>query len=458
MLVGERLDGVDRFLGIPYARPPVDQLRWQEPAVVEAWPGERDAVAFGSAAMQPMLPGVDLGARPSEDCLYLNVWTEALDVGDARPVMVWIHGGGFFAGAASEPLYDGQAFAKSGVVLVTVNYRLGAFGFLAHPEVPENLGLLDQLAALRWVQENIAAFGGDPERVTVFGESAGAAAIAHLLRLPQSQGLLQGAILQSGGVDPPASGEVLSPTRAEARAVTQALFDALGVSDLAAARTAEAGRVLGESMRLMFGDHGRRYATPWDLAIGPVVDGLGDPDRRLARVVPVLLGCNANEARFFARPHVGFTVEELQDLARLVGSDVSFEPETISVDETYALLDEVFTRGFFLQPTLALAEAYHACGAPTFLYHFRRLSPSARAGQMLASHMAEIPYVFGTLPPDGFDEDDRALSHRMREAWVTFARTGTPDPAGQTWPAYPQVAVFDDRLTIETMPAEATAG
>lgn len=207
LISGQSGDGYYYYLGIPFAAPPVGELRWKPPQPVEPWSGVRECTEFGPACPQPLLPfaGFEFDTM-DEDCLYLNVWTPAKSPNDCLPVMVLIHGGGFFSGSASQPFFDGAPLAKKGVVFVGINYRLGPLGFLAHPELAEespegltgNYGLLDQIAALKWVQRNIAAFGGDPSRVTIFGESAGGMSVSALLLSPMAEGLFHRAIAQSG--------------------------------------------------------------------------------------------------------------------------------------------------------------------------------------------------------------------------------------------------------------------
>ena len=305
------------YRGIPFARPPVGPLRWQPPQPVQPWQGIRDCTEFGPSCPQPparIVPEIQ-GAK-SEDCLYLNVWTAA-SPGDNRPVLVWIHGGGFSIGSGAQRFYDGTHFAENGAVLVTINYRLGPFGFLAHPalsaESPQNasgnFGLLDQIAALTWVRHNIAAFGGDPDRVTIFGESAGGMSVGFLLASPLASGLFHRAILQSGV---PGAGSPLRDTTGpnpSAEATGIAVARELGIPDPASDSPQTAARlrdVPAETLlettnpRVGLFGKGRRL---W-----PVVDGHvlpRPPDHLFARGVynhvPVLLGSNADEGTLFLR-------------------------------------------------------------------------------------------------------------------------------------------------------------
>ncbi|MDB5447363.1 MAG: carboxylesterase, partial [Phenylobacterium sp.] len=313
-IVQGRLEGasdgsVDRFLGIPYASPPVGELRWRAPRRPAAWTGVRPAVSYGADCMQNAMPGMRWKPQPiSEDCLYLNVWRPAQPAATPRPVMVWIHGGGFSTGSGAWPIYEGSNLAKHGVVVVTINYRLNRFGFFAHPalmaqrteEPVANYGLMDQVAALRWVHDNIAAFGGDPANVTIFGESAGGFAVNYLLTMPSARGLFAKAIVESGGgsanfrtmlgLDTPGSG----PTGPQPSAIEagRAYAASLGVTDAtpAALRAIPAAQILGSASMT---DGGR----------GPVVDGkliVEDPVEafaagRQARV-PFIIGSNSFEA------------------------------------------------------------------------------------------------------------------------------------------------------------------
>jgi para-nitrobenzyl esterase len=297
------VSGVRVFKGIPYAAPPVGSLRWREPQPVPHWDGVRKADEFGAICTQPAFRGAT-GANPSanppkmsEDCLFLNVWTAA-PANDRRPVMVWIHPGGYQTGSGSAPGYDGEALAKKGVVLVTMNYRLGVFGFFSHPELSSesvhhasgNYALMDQVAALRWVQKNIAAFGGDPQRVTVFGDSAGSSSIANLMGSPQAKVLFQRAVGESGAW----MGLSLTPARtlAEAEQAGVKIADGLHAKTLADLRSIPAEELLKA---------GR--------AGGPVIDGWFLPEDVGATFaghkqddVPLLVGSNKDEGTFFLQP------------------------------------------------------------------------------------------------------------------------------------------------------------
>jgi len=246
LLSGAEQDGVHRFLGLPFAQPPVGELRWQPPRPPSGWDGVRDATKFGNAAIQTANTGFDVGASQSEDCLYLNVWTTDPDPASRQPVMVWMHGGGFLNGAASMKLWTGEELARRGVTVVSVNYRLGAFGFLTHPDVGSNFGVLDWVAALSWISKNIQAFGGDPDNVTIFGQSAGGAAVRALLSTKTAKGLFHRAIIQSAGFEDYAV--VDSPSYQRSAAATEKLFDQLGSHDIDVLRQVPTEKVRAASL------------------------------------------------------------------------------------------------------------------------------------------------------------------------------------------------------------------
>ena len=399
-----RVDSVSNalvFEGIPYAAPPVGALRWREPQPVSPWQGVRVADRLGHNCMQHQ-PYGDIradAAGKSEDCLYVNVWTPALS--GRRAVMVWIHGGGFFAGFGGEERHNPGPLTRKGVVVVTLNYRLGAFGFLAHPalaaDAPShasgNYGLLDQIAALRWVQRNIERFGGDPSRVTIFGESAGAMSVGSLVGSPLARGLFHRAILESG------TGTVLVQTRAGADSTAARLASALGLSpgdDTAARlRMIPADSVLSASVRL--------GPNPQTSVFWPIVDGYVLPrpvDSAIvsgqANVVPIIVGSNRDES---------------QD--------------------------------FFAAPSRSLARLVRARGVPAYLYLYTRVGDDSVSRRLGAYHSSEITFVFGRSQPlaaiAGHTSYDARLADAMSDYWVAFATTGDPNgaPAAGKWPRWP---------------------
>jgi para-nitrobenzyl esterase len=477
-LRGREERGVHVFRGIPYAAPPLGGLRFRPPQRAARWAGVRDALEFGPPALQnasalgPML-GLDLSAS-SEDCLYLNVWTPRPGHGQ-RPVLVWIHGGAFVIGSGSQAMYDGAALARRGdVVVVTVNYRLGALGFLRLDELTDGRisatgceGLLDQIAALEWVRDEIAAFGGDPGNVTIFGESAGAISVATLLGTPRARGLFHRAALQSG------SANFISPPR-QATRVAEELLRELGLtsrdvrllSDIPAARLLDAQQTV--ALRLQMQLRGLPFA--------PTVDGTILPQHPfdairggLARDVPVIVGTNRDEIKLFALADP--TARGLDDAAllerleRLIPStdahDVSrgrraietyraargSRGESIAAPELWYAIE---SDRVFRYPAMLLAELQHAHQPRTFAYLFTWVSPFME-GVLGACHALEIPFVFGTLTHpmiarfSGSGAEAERLSGRVQDAWIQFAYSGDPGHAGfGGWPAYEG----DERATL----------
>lgn len=456
-LRGVSEDGLHIFRGVPYARPPVGPLRWRAPEPPVGWEGVRDATRFGDAAPQAVRTGADMGAPgESEDCLYLNVWTETLDASARQPVLLWIHGGGNLYGAASEAQYDGAALARRGVTLVSFNYRLGVFGFLAHPDMGANFAVLDYVAALRWVRDNVAAFGGDPGNVTIFGQSAGAVAVRTLLACPAASGLFHRGVIQSAGFEGTATGEWWSRETNEAAA--DELFDRLGTRDPEALRAVPTEQVLQTSVELSGArDRPGHVRTPAQLVWMPVVDGetvVGDAYPAWGRDVPVMLGTAEHESRFFLRPEREYDRPLLERmtaaLAGLAALDALRWFDEAGLD-AYEALDALVTTTVFTEPASETLAAFSKLDRDFCYYHFTRLSPGAIASRMLAAHAAELPYLFGTLGDDGrYDETDRALSDALQETWMSFARTGVPGGPDRPWPRFdaarPEMTVIGDAI------------
>ncbi len=456
-----KVDSVERrvraYLGIPFAQPPVGKLRWRPPQPVEPWDGVRDCTKFGPSCPQP--PGTiipDVRGAKSEDCMYLNVWTAA-NAGDKRPVMVWIHGGGFTIGSGAQSIFNGRHFAASGAVLVTLNYRLGPFGFLAHPAlsaesrhgVSGNYGMLDQIAALRWVQRNIAAFGGDPKNVTIFGESAGAVSVGCLLASPLAKGLFQRAIMESGVA---AATQVLrgrAGPRPSAEAAGVEIAKRLGIDkpasgspETAAALRAKSPEELLAAARPRVGLFGKGQQF-W-----PCVDGYALPEPPADRVaagkhndVPVILGTNADEGTLFLRQlPVRRAIGYRFLLRRLFQQDAprvwALFPAATDA-EVRPMLTKVVTVSVFVSGARRMARLLASQQSPVWLYHFTRVSPGAKRTRMGATHGAEVFYVFKTLRGFGTDRTDAALSQAMHAAWLRFGQTGDPNGGGlPQWPAY----------------------
>lgn len=461
---GHEMNGVWAFLGVPYARAPVGPLRWRPPAPPEPWIGVRDAVVPGPLAPQaPAAPGSVLPGDPlaqSEDCLHLSVWTPALDDG-RRPVMVWVHGGAFTSGSAGNVLYRGDALAgRCDVVVVSVNYRLGALGFLAHPALATedhdgfgNWGLLDQIAALRWVRDHVAAFGGDPENVTVFGESAGAMSIASLLAMPDARGLCRRVVIQSG---PP---YVHSAARAEAAADALAATLGLESPERAALEELPAGALV-DALSSMQGTTVLPGELP--LPLLPAVDGRTLPATPLdairdgaAEGVDVLVGTNRDEVAFFglADPAMA-TLDDDGLRRRLVHSAPACSPDHVAAAYRAARSrrgEAVTPRDLWIAaasdlvfrwPSLRLAAAVGAAGGRAYVYLFTWESP-VFGGALGACHGLEIPFVFGTVREPavaaftGSGARALELSGEMQAAWAAFARRGDPSTPGTgSWPVW----------------------
>ncbi|MEU6128240.1 carboxylesterase family protein [Saccharopolyspora sp. NPDC047091] len=448
VLAGSEHDGIFRFLGIPYAAPPVGELRWAPPTPPEPWGGVRDATAFGPPAVQIADTGIDFGAPQNEDCLHLNVWTSSLDPAAHQPVMVWIHGGGFLGGSSSMPEYSGADLARRGVTVVSFNYRLGGFGFLSHPEIGANAAVLDWVAALAWVAADISAFGGDPGNVTVFGQSAGAAAARTLLSTPAARGLFHRAIVQSAGFEdyavPP------SPSYDRITEASEQLFDRLGTRDVGELRSLPARQVREASFALAGTPPAGQLHTPADLVWYPTADGSVVPDDRPCDV-PVLFGWTQHEARFFhrpagqyARPDLDpaeiYTPETLGTMARaLAGSraDEVLARFAANGRAPYDALAELTTAAIWAEPAWETYRRFAGLGREAYAYHFTRVAPGARRSGLLAAHMAELAYLFG-LPTGGteYDEVDVDVSDAVQHAWTEFARTGVPRHRdGTAWPS-----------------------
>ena len=458
--------GVVAFKGIPYAAPPAGELRWRPPQPVVAWEGVRDASGSGPICIQN--GGRDVSQ--DEDCLFLNVWAPR-ETSAPRPVLFWIHGGGYTGGSGSTALYDGTRLAADGAVVVTINYRLNVFGFLAHPalsaESPHgasgNYGLLDMVAALEWVRDNVALFGGDPDRVTIFGESAGGGAVMSVMLIPAAEGLFHRAIAQSNwinGWDRPLAAPARGWEAAEAQGlrVAAALGTAADARDpLAAMRAASAADVLAAS-NADAGSPFLRTGNVW----APNVDGWVVPDDPLAMYragrqhrVPLITGLNGNEGSLMTRGMDVADAAAFEDHVRSVYPALAGEMlahyDASSPAAAKAAIDKVIHDLYFAGPVRAHAESQAAAGAPTWLYHFTHVPPTPWGAELGSHHAAELAYVFGTLtrreeggerplgltPVGDYTDTDTALSATMRAYWVQFAATGDPNREGlPAWPAF----------------------
>ncbi len=449
---GIEQDGIFSFKGIPFAAPPVGDLRWRSPQPVIPWEGVRKAEAYAPAPMQDTGPLTQLGAKPiiSEDCLYLNVWTGAKKTYENRPVMVWIYGGGFSGGTTSFPTFDGSNLARKGVVLVSTAYRVGPMGFLAHPELSGEggggsgtYGIQDQIAGLKWVQENIARFGGDPSNVTIFGESAGGISVGMLAASSKAGGLFHRALSESGGAVAPSRGSLKT-----AEEQGQAFLKGLGAEDIAAARTLSAETIQQEVREA--------GASFW-----PVADGITiaeDPYRLLEagefNDTPVLAGTNSHEGRMFRSQET--TSAAFEKLIRETYPEGAEEilkvyPHATDTEATRAAQD-IQRDTIFAWPTWAWAKLQTRNGKnKAFVYYYDHRTATSPDG---ADHAAEVSYVFGNLGGFGGSDgpEDRVLSDLIISYWVNFATNGDPNGPGlPEWPA------FDEQMQ-KTMVFDKTPG
>ncbi|MDY6795129.1 MAG: carboxylesterase/lipase family protein [Actinomycetota bacterium] len=448
---GKREGEVTSYLGIPYTSPPLGELRWKPPHPVLPWAAVRECYGYGHACPQPKSKFYDVGGT-DEDCLYLNVWAPVRADETRLPVLVWIHGGAFATGAGSLPLYEGTNLAARGVVVVTINYRLGPLGFLAHPmlrdESPHgvsgNYGLLDQIAALEWVQNNISAFGGDRERVTLCGESAGAVSICFLMLSPLTSGLFHRAIVESGPLWVEKGLPAASRPLQTAEENGQELAEMLGLGD--------GGNPI-KDLRAMTPEKLVETANPGEglavlksgLQFGPVIDGWllpGDPVARIARGdmhdLPLLVGANADEANLFLE---GLTItgdkyEQIVEYIFGVHSAEILEMFPLGEDaDATSMLSELLTVNEFIAPARFLAKSYEPLRSDSYLYRFSRSAPGNPLG---ACHGSEIPYVFGNFDEAlGYTDADYELSSTVMGYWTAFTRTGNPNRDGlPEWPSY----------------------
>lgn len=471
---GAALDGVTVFKGIPFAAPPVGDLRWRAPQEPGAWTGVRDATEFGSSAMQNSLGEMGemigvAGGPQSEDCLYLNIWTPGADERN-RPVMVWIHGGGNTVGSGSQPRVNGESLARHGdVVVVTFNYRLGAFGFLHAPELGAtgNEALLDQVAALRWVRKEISAFGGDPSNVTVFGQSAGGFDIAQLLAMPAAEGCFDKAIPMSGSLRPPTPAE-------KAHDVAKRFAERFGGFE----------RLRDTAAEELLAYQGELTASGgWQ--VGPVLDGdviaeeasVAIGEGRFTKGMPLIVGTCRDEWGLWTGLDERMTNlddEGLRKLAsRLFGERTD---EAIEVYRTareargedvvaVAVWRAMMTDAMFRMPGIRTAELHSAHTAETWMYLFDYESPAAD-GRLGACHSLDIPFIWGTYGAEnmprfcGTGAEVEALSTVMMDTYLAFARHGNPNnPSLPEWDTYN----VTDRLTmrlgtdpfVDTAPGDA---
>ncbi len=447
--------------GVRYAAPPIGDLRFRAPQPPQRWTEVADAENYGFVCPQPPVPNfpLDLGGPENEDCLFLNVWAPSgTSPGDAKPVMVWLHGGAYVMGASSQPLYDGCRLASRGdVIVVSLNYRVGVFGFLDLSELAgggrfdSNVGLRDILAALRWVRDNIAAFGGDPSRVTVFGESAGAGIVTTLLAIPAAEGLFSTAIAQSS----PATSVY---DRSRAQRVTHEVLGFLGIPAAQGDRLAQVDLpALLSATKKVFDEVPVR--NPGTLAFVPIIDGdlLHDYPMKLARAgkthpVPLIIGTNKNEAALFRlmrSPLMPITPRAITSMFNEIAAEqpdlqLPTEEQLVSAYRGKGRGLSIASDVGFRMPSVWFSEG-HSTVAPVYLYRFDYASPLMKLLLVGAAHATELPYVWGTLgaPKDvtlklGGTKTAKAVSKRIRTRWVNFATHAKPIgvPGEPEWTPY----------------------
>lgn len=449
---GELLHGASVWKGIPYAKPPVGELRFRAPVQPESWDGIRQATAFGPENIQPRHDSDWMGGHKppeSEDSLYLNIWAPEKESSQSLPVMVWIHGGSFVTGSGSLPVYDGTQLAVRGdVIVVTINYRLGPLGFLHMAPLGNsyvsNAGLLDQVAALQWVKDNIAAFGGDPEQVTVFGESAGSMSIAALMAMPSAKGLFQRAIMESG------ASQFMPGEQADA--LREGMLNVLGVGrdNLEKLNSVPVEQIMAAADTVR-----QQSGAGMALLFQPVLDGETLPQIPLQAVsegsaegIPVLIGTTLHEGALFIQPNVPFSNEI--DMVQGVDFMAPDLENRVAIADSYPKTADgqaqVMTDMFFWRSALQYATAQQK-HAPVWMYRFDWVMPEHPLLSR-AIHSIEMFFVFNTLDALKFmnaepDEAARALALKVQDAWISFAKNGKPETAGMEWPEYSQ-----DRATL----------
>jgi para-nitrobenzyl esterase len=463
LVVGDKKD-VHAYKGIPYAAPPVGELRWKAPMPAKAWEGVRDCFEFGAACPQKIpalfgnIPEMAIRAPFSEDCLFLNVWTPVERKSEKLPVLYWIHGGGFVLGAASQPLYDGEELARLGCVVVSINYRIGLFGFLAHSalsqessdKVSGNYGLLDQIEGLRWVKRNIALFGGDPDRVTIFGESAGGMSVLCLMVSPEAKGLFHGAISQSAaGMNMTALRESHGG-RESAEQAGQRFIAACGLSP-----SADAGqmRQLDAKVLVQAAPHepapgGLLQLKPVSLMLGPIVDGhviAGSPNLLFAagrqHPVPMVVGNTRDEMAIFLlmtkmpadeKAYLNKLKDDFGDLAEAVAKAYPAQ----GAGKVRSAATQLTSDMSFVSESRTIARSHSAAGQKTFRYQFSRGTKRGFLQSLGAHHGAEVAFLF-QRPSGRDDEGEMRMSRTIGRYWINFAATGDPNgPSLPAWPAY----------------------
>ena len=437
IIEGVEQDGIFSYKGIPFAAPPIGDLRWKSPQPVVPWEGVKKVDVFAPGPMQDTELITRLGGIPkiSEDCLYLNVWTGAKKANENRPVMVWIYGGAFSGGMTSFPLFDGANLARKGVVLVSVAYRVGPMGFLAHPELSKEsgngsgtYGIQDQIEGLKWVKNNIARFGGDPSNVTIFGESAGGMSVGMLVASPMAGGLFHRAISESGGAVAPSRGSLKM-----AEEQGKAFLSKLGANDIKAARAFSA-ETIQEGLKNGMGIF-------WPVADGTTI--MENPyslfEAGKFNDTPILVGTNSHEGRLFMTQKTtsaGFDQMIQKSYAAGAEELLKAYPHATDAEATRSAQD-IFRESIFAWPTWAWAKLQSRNGRnKVFVYYFDHRTPASPDG---ADHASEVSYVFGSLGGFGGSDgpEDKALHELMSSYWINFARNGNPNGEGlPEWPVF----------------------
>jgi para-nitrobenzyl esterase len=483
LLTGTNGDSADVrvYRGVPFASPPVGDLRWKAPQPPVAWQGVRQAAEFSSACWQTQYsPASAIYQAPlpklSEDCLYLNIWTPAKSANNKLPVMVWIHGGAFTRGSGSSHSYNGEILARKGAVIVTINYRLGVFGFFAHPELTAesahhasgNYALLDQIAALQWVQKNIAAFGGDPSRVTIFGESAGSWAVNALMASPLAKGLFQRAIGESGGTFSPMKTLAQAEKDGEKLAASLASVPSADAKDPNGQSSAAKNGTANTSAALRAKSPEELLKVADNELARTIVDGWVLP-QDIATIfaqgkqndVPIIVGYNSDEGTTLAPQAANlkammFTAGIHQRYGTLAEQMLKIYPagsDEQAVTSFYAAYrDQAFGWEMRTWARMATKTGHH----PAYLYYFSRRPPGPQSAKLRAFHASEIAYVFGTFVwPFPWEDTDKKLSDAMTSYWVNFAATGNPNSNNLIkWPVYnakeDQSLEFGDQISVRS--------
>lgn len=451
-LAGTISDNITIFKGIPYAAPPIGALRWKAPQPHKRWKGVKDACNFGPSCMQQSSPFTDVpGQELSEDCLYLNIWTPATSHEDNVPVLVWIHGGGFSFGSTAQPIFDGIELAKKGVVFVSIAYRIGPFGFFTHPALSAeaqqhtsgNYGLLDQIAALQWLQNNIAQFGGNPDSVTIMGESAGGISVSMLAASPLAKGLFHRAIAESGASFGYATDNIQDPvnikTLVAAEQAGKDFADSLGALSADDLRALPAETILEKMPKLSE----LVLACSW-----PVFDGYVIADDPVALYqagqhndTPILIGTNAAEGALFYQSetrdsYIESVKSRFGDYSGTILQAYPAKDDAEALQSQQNLFrDSVFAWHAW---TWAKLQTQYGCG-PVYSYYFNHTPPALANGMSFGpTHAAEMAYVFNLLPVErNWTEADKRLAAQISSYWTNFAKTGDPNGEGlPKWPAW----------------------